>query len=178
MATVDRTTSLATDPISGFANIAFQRIRRHIACAPSPAALTFATHAREIIKRDRQLPCECVCQFNCVDKRVHLCTDCRIEQRRRELSRVLGRIQAETQLEHMHAGDDDDYDWEDCTNIEHFIRPHGNGPRGESGCLCALDDVQKLKTYIGGRHGEANLCETVRFCVQCWREMLVAMRPD
>lgn len=120
---------------------------------------------------------ECVCQFDCVDKKVHLCTDCRIEQRRRELSRVLGRIQAETKLEHMHAGDDDDCDWEDCTNIEHFSQPQGNGPRGESGCLCALDDVQKLETYLSGRNGEAHLREMVRFCVHCWSEIFVAMRP-
>jgi hypothetical protein len=121
---------------------------------------------------------ECVCQFDCHDKKVHLCTDCKIEQRSRECSRVLERIKAETQLEHMHSGDDDDCDWEDCTNIEHFIQPHGNGPRGESGCLCGLDDVQKLVTYLGGRNSEANLRDMVRFCVHCWRETFVAMRPD
>lgn len=120
---------------------------------------------------------ECICHIRRPDRRVHLCTDCRKEQRQREYQRVARRIRQRTLLQHLHARTGDYCNRIDCTRLEHFIDAN-HLPRGESGCLCGRDDAEKLFTYeIDPDAPDLDLCGMVRVCLHCRREMFMILRP-
>jgi hypothetical protein len=81
MATLDKTKSLAMDPVSGVADIAFQRIGRHTAYSSSPVALTLATCSRNHRTRwatpiyPAYHPRQCTCLW---DANIWLCRTCRM----------------------------------------------------------------------------------------------------
>jgi hypothetical protein len=117
---------------------------------------------------------ECLCRMDRVDKNIHLCTDCRIEQRQREHRRATQWIRQQTLLGHIHTAPDDNCTRENCTDIDHFIQPDGGRVGGESGCLCGSGALDKVATYI--KNGTPNLRRMVRMCVHCQREAYIAMR--
>ncbi len=122
---------------------------------------------------------ECSCHYDCPDKKVHLCTNCRVEQRDREHQRRIREIRNLTKLHHMHrTWEGDNCDRDDATNIEHFIRQldYVGVPRnGDSSCICGKNDKEKVLSYEFIK-GELDFLGMVRLCMHCQREMFVVDR--